>query len=109
MVNPHRWLGFSAIFAHYPELGDRIRWNIARHFDLNDPPPRHTFERACRQPGLRVHADSLWESVHWTGDVIAVTTKYHQFTFNFVICATGVSFDLALRSELDGIVNDIAL
>ena len=26
-----------------------------------------------------------------------------------MICATGVSFDLALRSELDGIVDDIAL
>jgi FAD-dependent urate hydroxylase len=110
VVNPHRWLGFSAIFAHYPELDDRIRWNIARHFDVHDqPPPPHTFDRARWQPGLHVHADSVWEKVCWTGDAIAVTTKYDQFTFDFVICATGVSFDLALRSELDGIVDDIAL
>jgi cation diffusion facilitator CzcD-associated flavoprotein CzcO len=110
VVNPHRWLGFSAIFAHYPELDDRIRWNIARHFDVHDqPPPPHTFDRACRQPGLQIHADSVWEKVCWTGDAIAVTTRYDQFIFDFVICATGVSFDLALRPELEGIVDDIAL
>ena len=110
VVNPHRWLGFSAIFAHYAELDDRIRWNIARHFDVHDqPPPPHTFDRACRQPGLQIHADSVWEKVCWTGDAIAVTTRYDQFIFDFVICATGVSFDLALRPELEGIVDDIAL
>jgi FAD-dependent urate hydroxylase len=110
VVNPHRWLAFSAIFAHYPELPDRIRWNIARHFDLHDqPPPPHTFEHARRQPRLHAHADSGWEKVDWTGDAITVTTKRDRFSFDFVICATGLSFDLALRPELDGIVDDIAL
>jgi cation diffusion facilitator CzcD-associated flavoprotein CzcO len=110
VVNPHRWLGFSAIFAHYPALDDRIRWNIARHFDLHDqPPPRHTFDRACRQPGLQVHADSTWEEVHWTGDAVEIVTRHRRFSFGFVICATGVSFDLALRPELDGIAQYIAL
>jgi hypothetical protein len=32
-----------------------------------------------------------------------------RFIFDFVICATGVTFDLALRPELNGIVEDIAL
>ena len=110
VVNPHRWLAFSAIFAHYPEVADRIRWNIARHFDLHDqPPPPHTFDNARRQPGLHVHADSVWEKVEWTGDAITVTTERDRFSFDFVICATGLSFDLALRPELDGIVDDIAL
>ena len=110
VVNPHKWLEFSAILAHYPELDDCIRWNIARHFDLHDqPPPRHTFERACRQAGLYVHPDSAWEEVDWTGDAIVVTTKRNRFIFDFAICATGVSFDLALRPELNGIVEDIAL
>ena len=56
VVNPHRWLAFSPIFAHYPALGDRICWNIARYFDVHDqPPPRHTFERAQGRPGLFIH------------------------------------------------------
>lgn len=110
VVNPHRWLGFSAIFAHYPELSDSIRWNIARHFDLHDqPPPPHTFDHARRQPGLYVHADSVWEKVDRTSDTITVTTRRDRFSFDFVICATGLRFDLALRPELDGIVDDIAL
>jgi FAD-dependent urate hydroxylase len=110
VVNPHKWLEFPAILAHYPELDDRIRWNFARHFDLYDqPPPRHTFDRARQQPGLHIHADSAWEEVHWTDDGIAVGTKRERFNFDFVICATGVAFDLALRSELNGVVEDIAL
>jgi len=110
VVNPHWWIGFSAFLAHYPELDDRTRWNIARHFDRHDqPPPRHTFDRACRQPGLHIHAGSAWEQVDWTGDAIAVTTKRDRFVFDFVISATGVSFDLRLRPELNGIVEDIAL
>jgi FAD-dependent urate hydroxylase len=110
VVNPDKRLEFSAILAHYPELDDRIRWNVARHFDLHDqPPPLHTFDRACRQPGLYVHPDSAWEDVDWTGDRVVVTTKRDRFIFDFVISATGVSFDLALRPELDGIVDDIAL
>ena len=61
VVNPHWWIGFSAFLAHYPELDDRTRWNIARHFDRRDqPPPRHTCDRACRQPGLHIHAGSAW-------------------------------------------------
>ncbi len=110
VVNPHRWLVFSAIFAHYSALDDHIRWNIARHFDLHDqPPPRHAFDRARRQPGPRVHADSAWEEVHWTGDAVEIVTKRERFGFDFVICATGVSIDLRLRPELDGIAQYIAL
>ena len=110
VVNPHKWLEFSAILAHYAEFDDRIRWNVARHFDLHDqPPPRHTFDRACRQSGLHMHPDSAWEEVDWTGDGVAVATKRDRFIFDFVICATGVSFDLSLRPELNGIAEDIAL
>lgn len=62
-----------------------------------------------RQPGLYIHADSACEQVDWTGDAIAVTTKRDRFVFDFVISATGVSFDLGLRPELNGIIEYIAL
>jgi cation diffusion facilitator CzcD-associated flavoprotein CzcO len=110
VVNPHRWIDSAGFLAHYPELDDRIRWHVARHVDLHDqPPPRHAFEQARRQPRLAIHADSPWEAVAWTDAAIEVATKHERFTFDFAICATGVAFDLALRPELDGIFGQIAL
>jgi cation diffusion facilitator CzcD-associated flavoprotein CzcO len=110
VVNPHRWLEWSAFLAHYRDLDDRTRWNIGRHFDLEDqPPPRHTFDRARAEPRLRVHGNSPWRKIAWTGKTIEVTTDDRHFIFDRVICATGVRYGLEQRPELQGIVDDIAL
>jgi cation diffusion facilitator CzcD-associated flavoprotein CzcO len=110
IVNPHRWLEWSAFLAHYRDLDDRTRWNIGRHFDLEDqPPPRHTFERACAEPRLHVHGASPWRRVAWTGGEIAVMTDHRSFAFDRVICATGLRYGLDQRPELHGIVDDITL
>ena len=110
VVNPHRWLEWSAFLAHYPELDDRTRWNVGRYFDLEDqPPPRHTFERARSEPRLRIHGNSSWRRVAWTGQAVEVATEGEQFTFDRVICATGVRYGLEQRPELQGIVQEIAL
>jgi FAD-dependent urate hydroxylase len=110
VVNPHRWLEWSAFLAHYRDLDDRTRWNIGRHFDLEDqPPPRHTFDRARAEPRLRVHGDCPWREIAWTGSEIDVLTDSRRFTFDWVICATGVRYGLDQRPELAGIANDIAL
>lgn len=109
VVNPHRWLDFSAIFSHYRELDDRTRWNIGRHFDIEDqPPPRHAFERARAEPRLSVHGNSTWRNVAWTGSQIAVTTDRTRFAFDFVIAATGLRYDLSSRPELTGIAELVA-
>ena len=110
MINPHRWLEWAAFLAHYRELDDRTRWNIGRHFDLEDqPPPRHTFDRARTEPRLAIHRECPWQEVAWDGGEIAVDTPRPRFTFDFVICATGVRYGLGQRPELTGIADDIAL
>src|SRR5258708_23121534 len=110
VVNPHRWLEWSAFLGHYRELDDRTRWNVGRHFELEDqPPPRHTFDRARAEPRLRVHGDSAWHEVRWNGEAIEVATDHNRFSFDFVICATGVRYGLEQRPELTGIADDIAL
>jgi cation diffusion facilitator CzcD-associated flavoprotein CzcO len=110
VVNPHRWLEWSAFLMHYRELDERTRWNIARHFDTEDqPPPRHAFERARAEPRLRIHGDCPWRQVTGTGSAVEVATERDRFTFDFVICATGVRYGLEQRPELNGIVGDIAL
>ena len=110
VVNPHRWLEWSAFLAHYRELDDRTRWNVGRHFDLEDqPPPRHTFDRARAEPRLRVHGHCPWREVAWNGTEIEVKTDQERFVFDFVICATGVRYGLAQRPELTGIADKVAL
>jgi cation diffusion facilitator CzcD-associated flavoprotein CzcO len=110
VVNPHRWLEWSAFLAHYRDLDDRARWNVGRHFDLEDqPPPRHTYDRARAEPRLRVHGNCPWRDVAWTGGTIEVTSDDRRFTFDRVICATGVRYGLEQRPELAGIAGDIAL
>jgi cation diffusion facilitator CzcD-associated flavoprotein CzcO len=110
VVNPHRWLEWSAFLDHYRELDDRIRWNVGRHFDLEDqPPPRHAFDRARAEPRLRIYGHCPWLAVKWNGLAIEVATARGPFTFDFVICATGVRHGLEQRRELTGIVSEIAL
>ncbi|HTQ32676.1 MAG TPA: NAD(P)/FAD-dependent oxidoreductase [Stellaceae bacterium] len=110
VVNPHRWLEWSGFLMHYRDLDNRTRWNIGRHFDLDDqPPPRHTYDRARAEPRLRAHGDSAWTKVVWNGAAIGVGTPHACFTFDHVICATGVRNGLEQRPELQGIVDDIAL
>jgi len=110
VVNPHRWLEWSAFLAHYRDLDDRTRWNIGRYFDIEDqPPPRHTFDRARAEPRLTIHGNCPWRRVGWTGKAIEVTSDCGLFTFDRVICATGVRNGLEQRPELLGIVDDIAL
>jgi cation diffusion facilitator CzcD-associated flavoprotein CzcO len=110
VVNPHRWLEWSGFLMHYRELDDRTRWNIGRHFDLEDqPPPRHTYERARAEPRLRIHGNAAWRAVVSNGAGIEVATDTGRFTFDHVICATGVRNGLDLRPELRGISGEIAL
>jgi len=110
VVNPHHWLEWSAFLAHYRELDDRTRWNVGRHFDLEDqPPPRHTFDRASAEPRLRIHGHSAWREVAWNGAEIEVKTDYERFAFDFVICATGMHYGLERRPELTGVADKIAL
>lgn len=110
VVNPHRWLEWSAFLAHYRELDDRTRWNVARHFETADqPPPRHAFDRARAEPRLRIHGDCPWHQIAWNGSAVEVATARGRFIFDYVICATGVRNGLEQRPELTGISGDIAL
>jgi cation diffusion facilitator CzcD-associated flavoprotein CzcO len=110
VVNPHRWLEWSAFLAHYRDLDDRTRWNVGRYFDLEDqPPPRHTFDRARAEPRLHIHGDCAWRHIAWTSSAVEVTSDHERFTFDRVICATGVHYGLEQRPELTGVAQDIAL
>jgi cation diffusion facilitator CzcD-associated flavoprotein CzcO len=110
VVNPHRHLDSPGIMAHWTQLSDSVRWNIARHMRIFDQPPGvASFEIAITLPNFRMHAASPWHDVARDGPDIRVTTPRRTFHFDHVICATGYAFDLAARPELRKLAPRVAL
>ena len=109
-VNPHRWLEYPGLLAHYPELPDAMRWEIAHHFDTVDQPPtQRAFDEAHARPGFRRHAASPWLDVALAGGAVRVRTPHATFTFDFVVASTGSMPDLAARPELGGLADKVLL
>jgi cation diffusion facilitator CzcD-associated flavoprotein CzcO len=110
--NPRRWMEFSGFLAHYPELPDAQRWAyMHRLYDISQPPPVPTFQRATALPGFAMHPGTPWQRVSSPdGKVVVVETATGQrFTFDYVMAATGMVVDLALRPELADIAPHVAL
>jgi cation diffusion facilitator CzcD-associated flavoprotein CzcO len=109
-VNPHRWAEFAGFLKHFPELDDATRWAVAHFFDTADQPPaRHSFDAACAQAHLKIHAATPWTRASYEGGAIHIETPSGAFVFDQVIAATGSKADLHLRRELRDIVDGIAL
>ena len=110
VVNPHRHLDAPGLMAHWPALGDRVRWNIARHMRLFDQPPGvASFQTAITLPGFRMHAASPWNDVRLDGAEIRVTTPRAEFRFDHVIAATGYGLDLSSKPELRHLADRVVL
>lgn len=112
LQNPRRWMEFSGFLAHYPELPDAMRWAyMKRLYDIGQPPPVPTFERATSLPGFFMHPGSEWTDLRMLGnDRIAIkTSQGRSFEFDFIIAATGMVVDMALRPELSRILPHVAL
>jgi len=109
-VNPHRWIEFTGFLKHFPDLDDPTRWMVNRHLKAIDQPPApHSYEKARKFADFALHPASPWERVGYTEDTIRVVTPDRDFAFDFVICATGMTIDLAHRRELTSFVSSIAL
>jgi hypothetical protein len=103
---------FSGFLAHYPELPDAMRWAyMKRLYDISQPPPVPTFERATSLPGFFMHPGSDWTDVRAAGDekIAIKTSQGRSFEFDFIIAATGMVVDMALRPELSAILPHVAL
>jgi cation diffusion facilitator CzcD-associated flavoprotein CzcO len=112
LQNPRRWMEFSGFLAHYPELPDAQRWAyMHRLYDISQPPPAPTFQRATSLPGFAMHPGTPWRRVSSPDGktVMVETASGATFQFDFVIAATGMVVDLALRPELADIAPEIAL
>jgi cation diffusion facilitator CzcD-associated flavoprotein CzcO len=111
LQNPRRWMEFSGFLAHYPELPDAQRWAyMHRLFDISQPPPVPTFQRATALPGFAMHPGTPWRRVASPdGKTVLVETAQARFTFDYVMAATGMVVDLSLRPELAEVAPHVAL
>ncbi len=109
--NPRRWMETAGFLPNFFALPDEKKWGyLQRLYLIGQPPPLPTFQRAVALPGFRMQPGTPWERcVCGDSDTIIVESGDRRFTFDFVIAATGISADLAMRPELNDIRNDIAL
>jgi cation diffusion facilitator CzcD-associated flavoprotein CzcO len=110
LENPRRWMENPGFLAHYGKLPDAQKWGyMHRLLSIGQPPPRPTLEKALSKPGFSLHPATPWEHVVWNGSAIEVSGGGQLFTFDFLIAATGIAVDLAMRPEFDGVRDQIAL
>lgn len=109
VTNPHRCIEFVGFLKHFPELSDATRWRVNLHFRAVDQPPSHGgFGEARSHPQFAMHAGCPWLGFTPNGDgSITVETPKGGMTFDYLICATGLLFDLAARPELTVFRDDI--
>ena len=108
--NPRRWMETPGFLAHYHALPDARKWGyLHRLYTIGQPPPLPTFERAKAFAGFRLNPGTPWERCACDGETITVHSGERRLTFDFVIAATGITADLAMRPELDAIRERIAL
>ena len=109
-VNPHRWIEFAGFLKHFPDLDDRTKWNVNRHFKRVDQPPAHrSYLAANEDPRFTMHPSTPWDDIRFDEDAIKVRAQGREHVFDEIICATGSAIDLAHRPELRPFVGDIAL
>jgi cation diffusion facilitator CzcD-associated flavoprotein CzcO len=111
LSNPRRWMEFSGYLAHYPELSDAARWaTMHRLYAISQPPPAPTFKRAAALKGFALQPSTPWLTVAPTDSgTVRVTSTTRTLEFDYLIIATGMTVDLALRPELAHIAPHVAL
>lgn len=109
-TNPRRWMEFAGFLAHYPELPDSQRWAYMQTlYQISQPPPVPTFERALSMPGFCMRASTPWLSVREEAGRVVVQTPQGEEGFDFIFAATGAFVDLKERPEFAGLLPHIAL
>jgi cation diffusion facilitator CzcD-associated flavoprotein CzcO len=105
----YRWADFpGADYFHL--LPDADRWRVARlYLERGNHPPATAIARAKTTRGFSLHLASPWEHVEARGNEINVRTGSGDFTFDFIIAATGFRHDPTLAPYLEPLVDNIAL
>lgn len=108
-INPIRQMEPSGMIEHFHALPDADKYAVMVHFfRYNQPPTNDTFSRASSWPGFRLHLGAPWLNVAPVDQRAVITTPQGKFEFDFLIIATGLVTDPALRPELKLVESHIA-
>ena len=109
-IQPFKWLSFSGFLGHFHELDDSWRWRIMNHLlTIREAFPRETWERAARHAGFTLQTGAPWQGCSVVDNAVHLATPAGHFEADFLIIGTGFDTDLALRPELAGVADHVAL
>lgn len=108
-INPNRWMESAGFQRAFGDLDDARKWSIMKTiFDMNQPPPKDTFERCTCHANFDFHLDSPILSVAEKDGQVELTTPHATMRFDYLIVGTGLEIDLSLRPEFARFSDKIA-
>jgi len=108
-VNPIRFMERSNFMVGYGALSDSEKYHVMASFlARNQPPTNDTFARAISWPGFQIHVGT-WRSCTETPQGVLISTTCGDFLFDYLVLATGLISDPALRPELSSLASEILL
>jgi cation diffusion facilitator CzcD-associated flavoprotein CzcO len=109
-VQRYRWLTFAGFMRHLGDLPDEWRWrmmgNIMR---AKEGFPLDTYKRVLAFPNFTMHVGRTWTDARMEDGRIKIDTPRGAFVADYAICGTGTRQNVALRPELAGFADKIAL
>ncbi|MEM9158662.1 MAG: hypothetical protein AAGB46_06395 [Verrucomicrobiota bacterium] len=108
-VNPNRWMENAGFLAHYASLSDAWKWKFYYNYWAgNQPPTQAGYDRCICHSNFRLHPGTLWRAVREVDGKIEIETDQSRHRFDFLVCATGIVFDLKLQPPLAPYADRIA-
>lgn len=109
--NPRRWMENAGFLAHYADLPDAERWRyMQKLYAIGQPPPLPTWQRAQALAGFSLRLNTPWEQVGSAdGTHVEARGGGTVRRYDFVIAATGLVVDMAMRPEFAALLSDIQL
>lgn len=109
VVQPYRWITFSAFLKHLHEMPDNWRWRfMARVLGMREGFTQASWDRCARHPGFHLHTGRPWTDARADAGRAVIATPRGAFTADFLICGTGVRMDAALVPALAAAAPNIA-
>ena len=108
-INPIRFMERSNFIAGYATLSDAEKYQVMATFlARNQPPTNDTYARAKAWPCFVLHVGE-WHRCTDTAQGVHIATSCGDFLFDYLVLATGLVSDPALRPELSLLAKDILL
>lgn len=109
-VSVIRWTDWSGFLQTYADLNDDQKWRMMHQVQRNAAPPTiRALRRVEAFDNFRIHFNSPIVAARMNGDAAEITTPDATFDVDFVILATGFSFDLSKSRALTEFSDKIAV